>query len=143
MTDGDALLRAAAAAPDDDAPRLVYADWLDEHGDAARAEFIRVQVELAALPPGSPRAAGLWEREQALLARWRPLWTSDVDGWVNGAVFRRGFIEEVRVSPHVMGARGEEILRRQPTVRLVTVDGASRRDLARLRKRFGHRVRIE
>lgn len=32
MNDGDALLRAILAAPDDDAPRLVYADWLEERG---------------------------------------------------------------------------------------------------------------
>jgi uncharacterized protein (TIGR02996 family) len=32
---------------DDDGVRLIYADWLEEHGDPARAEFIRVQSELA------------------------------------------------------------------------------------------------
>ena len=47
MTDAVALLVAIRAAPDDDAPRLVYADWLDEHGQPERAEFIRVQCELA------------------------------------------------------------------------------------------------
>lgn len=30
-TDAD-FLRAILAAPDDDAPRLIYADWLDENG---------------------------------------------------------------------------------------------------------------
>lgn len=39
-----ALLAAVAAAPDDDVPRLVYADWLDEHDRPERAEFIRLQV---------------------------------------------------------------------------------------------------
>lgn len=39
------LLTAVASAPDDDLPRLVAADWLDEHGEAERAEFIRIQVE--------------------------------------------------------------------------------------------------
>src|SRR5262249_51187264 len=29
------------------AVRLVYADWLEEHGQPERAEFIRAQVELA------------------------------------------------------------------------------------------------
>ena len=29
-----ALLRTVAACPDDDAPRLVYADWLDENGNS-------------------------------------------------------------------------------------------------------------
>jgi uncharacterized protein (TIGR02996 family) len=46
MSDRDALLAAIRQVPDDDAPRLVYADWLDEHGDADRAEFIRLQVEI-------------------------------------------------------------------------------------------------
>lgn len=47
MTDGDALLAAVIASPDEDTPRLVYADWLEENGRAAWAEFIRVQVALA------------------------------------------------------------------------------------------------
>jgi uncharacterized protein (TIGR02996 family) len=49
--DEDAFLRAIAADPRDDNARLVYADWLEEHGGpagAARAEFLRVTVELAA-----------------------------------------------------------------------------------------------
>jgi uncharacterized protein (TIGR02996 family) len=37
-----ALLEQAKETPEDDSPRLVLADWLDEHGDAERAEFIRV-----------------------------------------------------------------------------------------------------
>lgn len=41
------FLQAIIEAPDDDTPRLVYADWLEEYGgDLARAEFIRVQMEL-------------------------------------------------------------------------------------------------
>jgi uncharacterized protein (TIGR02996 family) len=44
MSDGDALLRAVIENPADDAPRLVYADWCEEHGDPDRAEFIRVQI---------------------------------------------------------------------------------------------------
>jgi len=45
MTDSD-FMAAIIANPADDAPRLVYADWLEEHDDP-RGEFIRVQVELA------------------------------------------------------------------------------------------------
>jgi uncharacterized protein (TIGR02996 family) len=40
-----ALLAAIIAEPEDDTPRLVYADWLDEHARPERAEFIRVQCE--------------------------------------------------------------------------------------------------
>jgi uncharacterized protein (TIGR02996 family) len=43
------LLAAIIDEPDDDTPRLVYADWLEEHGDDARAEFIRIQCRLARL----------------------------------------------------------------------------------------------
>ncbi len=49
MTDQKALLAAILAARDEDTPRVVYADWLDENGDPARAEFIRVQVRIAQL----------------------------------------------------------------------------------------------
>jgi uncharacterized protein (TIGR02996 family) len=53
-----AALRATEAAfvedvcrhPGEDAPRLIVGDWLDEHGQAERAEFIRVQCELARHP---------------------------------------------------------------------------------------------
>lgn len=38
------------ANPDDDTPRLVFADFLQERGENDRAEFIRVQCELAAIP---------------------------------------------------------------------------------------------
>lgn len=46
MTTADraAMLAAIIASPTDDLPRLVYADWLDEHDEPDRAEFIRRQV---------------------------------------------------------------------------------------------------
>lgn len=55
MTDptGTALLAGVLADPADDTARLVYADWLQEQGEQERAEFVRVQVELAR---GSARA---------------------------------------------------------------------------------------
>lgn len=42
-----AFLAAIVDRPDDDHPRLLYADWLEEQGEAERSEFIRVQCELA------------------------------------------------------------------------------------------------
>jgi uncharacterized protein (TIGR02996 family) len=45
MTDRDALIAAIAAAPADDLPRLVFADWLEENGDPAQAAFIRKHIE--------------------------------------------------------------------------------------------------
>jgi uncharacterized protein (TIGR02996 family) len=46
MPTHDSLLQAVLDAPDEDAPRLVYADWLMEHDDAERGEFIRLSVLL-------------------------------------------------------------------------------------------------
>jgi uncharacterized protein (TIGR02996 family) len=48
VTHDEAFLQAMVEDPDDDTPRLVYADWLDENGQPERAEFIRIQCELAA-----------------------------------------------------------------------------------------------
>jgi uncharacterized protein (TIGR02996 family) len=45
----DALLAAICAAPDDDTPRLVFADWLDENGSHPWAGLIRAECELARL----------------------------------------------------------------------------------------------
>ena len=45
MSDEDAFLRAILSNPKDDAPRLVYADWLDERGDehsSRKAHFLRL-----------------------------------------------------------------------------------------------------
>lgn len=41
-----ALVKAIQAAPDDDLPRLVAADWLDEHRQDKRAAFIRLCCNL-------------------------------------------------------------------------------------------------
>ncbi len=70
MTAEDAFLAAIRAAPDDDTPRLVFADWLEEHGDAAasgRAELIRVQCELARWVPDLTRRTALQARASELI----------------------------------------------------------------------------
>ena len=67
-----ALLNACRADPVGDLPRLVLADWLDEHDDPARAEFLRVQCELARPSLDTERTATLKLRERALIdANWR------------------------------------------------------------------------
>lgn len=50
LTTGDALLADVLATPEDDAPRLILADWLQDEGQLLRAELIRVQCELARWP---------------------------------------------------------------------------------------------
>src|SRR5260370_846833 len=49
QSDHAAFVAAIRADPDNNAQRLVYADYLEEHDEVARAEFIRVQCELAEL----------------------------------------------------------------------------------------------
>jgi uncharacterized protein (TIGR02996 family) len=43
--EADALLDAVFDHPDDDTPRLVYADWLQEHGQEDYARFIRLSIQ--------------------------------------------------------------------------------------------------
>jgi uncharacterized protein (TIGR02996 family) len=73
-----ALLNACRAAPADDTPRLVLADWLDEHDDPDRAEFVRVQCELARPSLDAERVAALKHVEtNLLLANWQR-WSGDL-----------------------------------------------------------------
>jgi len=102
MPDDPAFLRMIAATPDDDAPRLVYADVLDERGDpasVARAEFIRIQCERARHKPDSPEWRELWHRDTALLD-WAKRWREELPGF-HGVIyggFIRGFIDHVSVT---------------------------------------------
>src|SRR5262245_8094571 len=77
MTADEPFLQAIRDHPEDDAPRLIYADWLEEHGDARRAEFIRLQCRLARLDDTDPARPDLLDREWELLTvyrtRWQPL----------------------------------------------------------------------
>src|SRR5918912_1255225 len=90
-----AFLRAIRDQPDDDLPRLVYADYLDERGDP-RGEFIRVQVERARLSPDDDREFSLALREQALLRRHGG--RGHLPYSVSRQEFRRGFVEAVELA---------------------------------------------
>jgi uncharacterized protein (TIGR02996 family) len=67
------FLSAIREDPDADGPRLVFADWLDEHGDP-RAELIRVQCQLAALNKDDPQVPDLNGRQRTWLDRYRGVW---------------------------------------------------------------------
>jgi uncharacterized protein (TIGR02996 family) len=53
--DGKAMLRHICEAPRDDARRLVFADWLEEHGWPEQAEYVRGSVQPAG-PPRGPKS---------------------------------------------------------------------------------------
>ncbi len=48
-SDRDSFITGICESPEDDNLRLVYADWLEENGEADRAEFIRVQIAISLL----------------------------------------------------------------------------------------------
>jgi uncharacterized protein (TIGR02996 family) len=112
MSIEDAFLHDILAHPDDDAPRLIYADWLDEHNDP-RGEFIRIQCVLAQLSDEDPRRWPLEQREQQLLrdqrGKWLPKDIADAR-----CVFRRGFVEEVTLYVHDFLSVFERLLERFP-----------------------------
>jgi uncharacterized protein (TIGR02996 family) len=88
------FLEDIVANPDDDGPRLIYADWLEENGYAARAEFIRVQVERTTLPEWDARQVRLRLREEVLVREHGKRWKAElprIEG-VTWGEFRRGFV---------------------------------------------------
>jgi uncharacterized protein (TIGR02996 family) len=54
MTEEQALRAAVVAQPDDDLPRLAFADFLDDAGSTMHAQWIREQVALAGQPCTAP-----------------------------------------------------------------------------------------
>jgi uncharacterized protein (TIGR02996 family) len=74
-TTGDALLDDIRRHPDDDAPRMVYADWLADNGDPERADFIRTQCRLARCEGDDPDRATLTALQEALLKQHKWDWT--------------------------------------------------------------------
>jgi uncharacterized protein (TIGR02996 family) len=114
----EAFWRDIQEAPGDDAPRLIYADWLDEQGDperAARAEFIRVQCELARLPADADdRRAEQEKRQDALWKKHRKTWCAPLKPFSNKFEFRRGFPDQVLVHGKTFLAHAEAVLAAAP-----------------------------
>jgi len=93
-----ALLDDVIENPDDDTPRLVMADWLEEHGDEVaqdRAQFIRLQVQRAQRHPYAPETWVMRRQEARLLRQHRHAWLGRLERFVSKATFHRGFPEEL------------------------------------------------
>jgi uncharacterized protein (TIGR02996 family) len=114
MTHDEAFLQAIIETPDDDTPRLVYADWLEEHGDADRAEFIRAQVQLGCLLEEDPRRPALKLRERALLSEHEATWAGPFRGRVESWKFRRGFVEQITTGAAKFLTQTEQLFRLAP-----------------------------
>src|SRR5438309_3057056 len=98
MSAADGFLAAIRRDPDDDAPRLVYADWLDEHGDPDRAEFIRAEVEMARLPYDHPRRRQLRDQANAIWKCHGERWYGDLLPLAEHVGTERGFLEAVELN---------------------------------------------
>ncbi|MBN9524398.1 TIGR02996 domain-containing protein, partial [bacterium] len=138
MTDRAALLAAVCDRPDDDTPRLVYADLLDDDGDAAQAAFIRTQVELARTSEHHPLWAKCRQLNPGVIRGWsmvhtlpKPLpngfaWCGHPDQ------FRRGFAWLIgALGTEAVAAGGEELLSLAP-IQAVSFDDRARPDLRAL-----------
>ncbi len=86
----EALMTEILQAPDEDGPRLVYADWLEQQGDP-RGEFIRLQCLLAAEGEQPELAA----RAAALLEQHGERWVIPLDAVDAAPGFIRGLLSYV------------------------------------------------
>jgi uncharacterized protein (TIGR02996 family) len=101
LREGAALLQAVCEQPWDDCVRLVYADWLEEHGEPERAAFIRFQCEYPSWDSSHPQFRILlardgefdpfkrqWEDELPRFpgVKWQPGWFER--GFINWVIFQ-------------------------------------------------------
>ena len=132
MDEREALLRAVAAHPDEDTPRLMYADLLDELGggaNTARARFIRIQIDLARNPGRSWFANADRLSEVARLAgQFADVWLAELPKWAADEArkqklraddFPRGFLSAFRVSAGTFVAQGDQLLGLAPVTHVI------------------------
>lgn len=113
MTPDAPFIRAILEAPDDDGPRLIYADWLDEHGRHDRAEFIRLQVEAARLP-ACQQAESMLKRAEQLLDGQDVSWCPTLGYMIGVAGWRRGFIDSLSAEVRSWLRHGRSLRSEQP-----------------------------
>src|SRR5262245_2380998 len=96
----DPFRQAIREAPDDDVPRLVYADWLLEHGNEAGqalGRFIQVQIALARGPAQQRGRTALVREEARLQKKWGEYWAAPLWDLAGEWRFERGLIERIEV----------------------------------------------
>lgn len=128
MTDGEALFRSVCDTPRDDLPRLVYADWLDEHDQPERAEFIRLQCEAHEYCRRFPSLAHARTHASQLAHTLGDQWYAELpslDGVAWSSLWVRGFIDRAWVrSPTVFLVAGERLFNATPLLH-VCVDAVA------------------
>src|SRR5437763_251733 len=98
MSDTTPFLQAILDDTGSDAPRLVFADWLDERGDP-HGELIRVQCAIARRRHDDPNRPPLMMRERRLLNRHLVDWFGPLRKLRKVGDPVRGFLPELTVTP--------------------------------------------
>lgn len=125
----DAAYHAVLRAPDDDAPRLAYADLVEPRDDR-HARFIRAQIQLVeARKRRSPASVRLRGLVQSL--RNDRAWSGPAPQWVDSFQLRRGFIDDVTLRCSDYLTRAADLPRLFP-VRHLTVTSADAAGIASL-----------
>lgn len=94
------LIRAINEEPFDDDRRLVYTDWLEEHGDAERAAFIRMQIRLTDLTIPAEERQRLQPLDYELGQKNKRKWCGQLAGLPLHVEFRRGFVSVILATCH-------------------------------------------
>ena len=124
-----ALLADILANPDDDAPRLVLADWLSERGDP-RGELISVQCAAQHATGGA--LARHVNRASALLERHGETWLGEIRRIVRGVELKRGFVASINAKAAVF-AKCAALFEQEPIEELRVIK-PNARDLATIAK---------
>jgi len=122
MDERESFIRAIAASPDDDAQRLVFSDWLEEHGEAERDEFVRSQTLMSQLSPFDPQYHQLEQRSDRLMDQFGIAWRAELPKLPNGVEWGnwgRGFIETLVVrDSSFLPSVSDDLLQPEPFRRL-------------------------
>jgi uncharacterized protein (TIGR02996 family) len=99
MGSGEALFEDILAAPDDNARRFAYADYLAGSGEEARAELIRYQCLAAGMPSESPVASALRRMSNEILLQYQEDWDEPLVALgAKNLEYRRGFVEALTIN---------------------------------------------
>jgi len=112
MNEREAFLHAIAANPADDTVRLAFADWLDEHDESGRAEFIRLQINREQ-SGGKADSTAMSSRETELLKQHKTEWLGPLPALETyqgfAYTFRRGFVESAEIHGRLLTEHAEAL----------------------------------